>query len=69
MHGASHHALFVDFLTIDELNYPFSKFYKEEEFTDQLKDLCQTEGNTLPLHKGYYRTDKWSINTFHRNVW
>ena len=57
MHGASHHAVFVDFLTVDELNYPFSKFYKKEEFNDQLKRLCQIDGNTIPLHKGYYRTD------------
>ena len=57
MHGASHHAVFVDFLTVDELNYPFSKFCKKEEFTDQLKHLYRTKDNTIPLHKGYYRTD------------
>ena len=57
IHGASHHAVFIDFLTVDELNYPFSKFYKKEEITDHIKYLCQIEDNTIPLHKGYYRTD------------
>ncbi|MCY4562808.1 MAG: hypothetical protein OXC03_11065 [Flavobacteriaceae bacterium] len=57
IHGASHHAVFVDFLTVDELNYPFSKFYKKEELTKKLKRLCELDDNTIPLHKGYYRTD------------
>ncbi|MCY4562101.1 MAG: hypothetical protein OXC03_07350 [Flavobacteriaceae bacterium] len=57
LHGASHHAIFVDFLTIDELNYPFSKFYKKEELRDNIKYLCELEGNIIPLYKGYYRTD------------
>ena len=56
MHGASHHAVFVDFLTIDELNYPFSKFYKKEEFNDQIKRQYERKNNRIPLHKGYYRT-------------
>ncbi len=57
MHGASHHAVFVDFLTVDELNYPFSKFYKKEELTKKIKRLYELDDNTIPLHKGYYRTD------------
>ena len=56
MHGASHHAVFVDFLTIDKLNYPFSKFYKKEEFNDKIRRQYERKNNRIPLHKGYYRT-------------
>ncbi|MCY4562104.1 MAG: hypothetical protein OXC03_07365 [Flavobacteriaceae bacterium] len=56
LHGASHHAVFVDFLTVDELNYPFSKFYKKEEFNDKIRRQYERKNNRIPLHKGYYRT-------------
>ncbi|MCY4562096.1 MAG: hypothetical protein OXC03_07325 [Flavobacteriaceae bacterium] len=56
MHGASHHAVFVDFLTIDELNYPFSKFYKKEEFNDTIRRQHERKNNRIPLHKEYYIT-------------